>query len=79
MITFVLLDDLALIGRFGYKRTIKLVSFIIIFMIHVSVIKGTKILAVIKRMQSRDTHNRHCLFTDIHNKEHKVTKIIHTK
>ena len=42
------------------------------------VIKGTKILAEIKRMQSRDKDqtkkNRHT-----HNKEHKITKIIHTK
>ena len=41
------------------------------------VIKGTKVIAEFKRMQSRDkdqTWN-----TDTHSKEHKVTKIIHTK
>ena len=41
------------------------------------VIKGTKILAEIKRMLSRDKDET--WKTDTHNKGHKVTKIIHTK
>ena len=41
------------------------------------VIKRTKVIAVIKRMQSIDKDQ--IWKTDIHNKEHKLTKIIHTK
>ena len=41
------------------------------------VVKGTKVTVVIKRMLSRDKDQ--VWKTDIRNKEHKVTKIIHTK
>ena len=39
---------------------------------YVRVIKGTKVVAVIKRKPSRDKDQ--ALKTDIHSKEHKVTK-----
>ena len=41
------------------------------------VIKETKVIAVIKRMQSRDKDDT--WKTDMHNKEHRVTKIMHTQ
>ena len=41
------------------------------------VIMGTKIIVIIKRMQFRDKDQTRK--TDIHDKEHKVTKIIRTK
>ena len=41
------------------------------------VIKGTNILAEIKRTQSSDKDKTGK--TDAHNKEHKITKIIRTK
>ena len=41
------------------------------------VIKGTKFIAEIKRMSHRDKD--HTWKTDKHNKERRVTKIIHTK
>ena len=41
------------------------------------VIMGTKVILVIKRMQSKDEDQT--WKTDTHNKENKVTKIIHTK
>ena len=43
--------------------------------LHLRVIKGTNVIAVIKRMQSRDKDQT--WKTDIYNKEHKVTKIIY--
>ena len=41
------------------------------------VIKGTKVIAIIKRMQSSDKDQT--WKTDIHTKEHEATKILHTK
>ena len=42
-----------------------------------SVIKEPKVIAVIQRMQSTDKDQT--WKTEIHNIEHKVTKIIHTR
>ena len=48
-----------------------------IFLSHFErIIKGTTVIAVIKRMQSRDTDQT--WKTDTYNKEHELTKIIHT-
>ena len=55
----------------------KLLACLTVLEILERIIKGTKVIAVIKTMQSSDKDQTWKIY--IHNKEHKVTKTIHTK
>ena len=68
---------------FVYNKVLQIFKFLVqyipiqIEIIFKRVIKGTKIPVEIERMESRDKD--HTWKTDTHNKEYKITKIIHTK